>query len=454
VVSKILFGLHPPVRALWRLSVTNHGNAFAGRTRREFLAASAVGTAAFLAGNTPGVHAAGSDALKIGLIGCGGRGTGAATQALHADPNVKLVAMGDAFTDRLQASLDQLKADGEVGRKVEVQTDRQFTGFDAYKNVLASDVDVVLLATPPHFRPLHLKAAIEAGKHVFCEKPVAVDAPGVRSVMETCREAKKKNVAVVSGLCWRYHHGKRDIMKRIHDGAVGEIITLHTNYNVHGLWHKDRGPGMSDMEWQLRNWLYFTWLSGDHIVEQHIHSLDKMAWAMKDEPPVRAFGLGGRQSRTQPEFGCIFDHHAVCFEYANGVKLFSYCRQQDGTPNDVSDYVFGTLGTCDVMKHTITGRSQQATTRHGGGKPGRDDMYQNEHDELFASIRAGKPINDGEWMTKSTLMAIMGRMATYTGQLITWEKALNSTEDLSPSKYEFGALPTPEVARPGITKFS
>ncbi len=419
----------------------------AGATRRDFLAASAAGAAA-LAGLAPAVHAAGGDTLRVGLVGCGGRGTGAATQALHADPAVKLVAMGDMFADRLDASLSQLKSDGDISAKIDVKDDHRFTGFDACKQVLAGGVDVVLLATPPHFRPAHLKAAVEAGKHVFCEKPVAVDAPGVRAVFEACREAKKKNLAVVSGLCYRYQRAKRETMKRVHDGAVGDIVALHTNYNTHGLWHKKREPGMSDMEWQLRNWLYFTWLSGDHIVEQHIHSLDKMAWAMRDEPPAKAFGLGGRQSRTRPEFGHIFDHHAVCFEYKNGVKLFSYCRQQDGTANDVTDYVLGTAGTCDVMKHAIAGKNPW---RYRGPK---EDMYQNEHDELFASIRSGKPINDGEWMTQSTLLAIMGRMATYTGQVITREMALNSKEDLSPAKYELGPLPTPEVARPGVTKYA
>jgi predicted dehydrogenase len=434
--------------------VTKHFDPRPRTTRREFLTASTTGAALALAGFAPGVHAAGDDTLKIGLIGCGGRGTGAATQALHADPNLKLVAMGDAFADRIESSLANLKLDGDIAAKIDVKPDQQFTGFDAYQKVLASGVDVVLLATPPHFRPIHLKAAVEARKHVFCEKPVAVDAPGVRTVMEVCREAKKKNLAIVSGLCWRYHHGKRETMKQVHDGAIGDIVALHTNYNVHGLWHKKREEKMSDMEWQIRNWLYFTWLSGDHIVEQHIHSLDKMAWAMRDEPPVKAFGHGGRQSRTQPEFGHIFDHHAVCYEYANGAKLFSYCRQQDGTPNDVTDYIFGTAGTCDVMKHTITSRNPGvAPKRIASAKGGKDDMYQNEHDELFASIRSGTPINDGEWMTKSTLMAIMGRMATYTGQLVTWEQALHSKENLTPASYEFGPLPIPEVARPGITKF-
>jgi predicted dehydrogenase len=424
----------------------------AGATRRDFLAASAATVAgATLTALTSSVHAAGSDVLRIGLIGCGDRGTGAATQALHADPNVQLVALGDVFSDRLQKSLNTLRADEEVGPKVQVKPEHCFVGFDAYNQVLASGVDVVLLTTPPHFRPLHLKAAVEAGKHIFCEKPIAVDAPGVRSVMESSNLAKRKNLSLVSGLCYRYERAKRETMKRVHEGSVGDIIALHTSYNTGGLWHFDRKPDWSDMEWQLRNWLYFTWLSGDHIVEQHVHSLDKMAWAMQDQPPIRASGVGGRQVRTDPAFGHIFDHHAVAFEYANGVKLFSFCRQQVGCANDVSDHILGTKGTCDVMKHRITGKHPWA---HKKQRNEKDNMYQNEHNELFASIRAGKPINNGEYMSKSTLMAIMGRMATYTGQVITWEMALNSKEDLSPPQYVFGPMPMPAVARPGVTKFS
>jgi predicted dehydrogenase len=402
-------------------------------------------------GSVANVHAAGSDVIRVGLIGCGGRGTGAAPQALNADKNVKLVAMGDAFADHLQSSLARLRNDQTIASKVDVREDRCFVGFDAYKQVLASGVDVVLLASPPHFRPAHLKAAIDAGKHVFAEKPVAVDGPGVRAVLAACEEAKKKNLSLVSGLCYRYQHAKRETMRRVHDGAVGDIIALHSSYNTGPLWMKPRQAAWSDMEWQMRNWLYFTWLSGDHIVEQHVHSLDKMAWAMQDEYPVRANGMGGRQVRVQPEYGHIFDHHAVVFEYARGQKLFSYCRQQAGCTVDVSDHVLGTKGTCDVQKHVIAGPN---AWRHTRSASEQDDMYQNEHDELFASIRAGKPINNGEYMTKSTLMAIMGRMATYTGKTITWEKALNSQEDLTPSHYEFGPLPVPPVALPGITRYS
>jgi predicted dehydrogenase len=421
-------------------------------TRRSFLKTSAAATGAALTtlGLAPAVHAAGSDILKIGLIGCGSRGTGAASQALHADPNVRLVAMGDAFADRLQGSLAELKKDAEIGSKIAVADDKCFVGFDAYKQVIESGIDVALLTSPPHFRPMHLEAAVAAGKHVFAEKPVAVDAPGVRRTLAACAEAKRRNLAVVSGLCWRYHQPKRETFARVHDGAIGDLVAMQTTYNVGGLWHKNRQPGWSDMEWQLRNWLYFTWLSGDHIVEQHIHSLDKLAWAMKDEPPVKAYGVGGRQVRTGNEFGHIFDHHSVVFEYKNGVKAFSMCRQQDGCANDVSDFLMGTQGVCDVMKHTITGAHPWRLRTSRNDK----DMYQSEHDELFASIRKGEPINDGERMSKSTLMAILGRMATYTGQVITWDHAMASTEDLSPAKYEFGPLAVPPVPMPGKTKFS
>jgi predicted dehydrogenase len=421
-------------------------------SRRDFLTASAgLAGAAVLSSLTPSVHAAGSDTLKIGLIGCGGRGTGAATQALRADPNVKLVAMGDMFADRLRGSLKELTKDGELAKKIDVPDGNRHVGFDAYKRVIASGVDVVLLTTPPGFRPLHLKAAVEAGKHIFCEKPMAVDAPGVRSVLQTVREAKKKDLALVAGFCYRYEKAKREVMKRVHEGQVGDIVALQCTYHASGLWHRPREKGWDDMTWQLRNWLYFTWLSGDHIVEQACHSLDKMAWAMKDVPPLKCIGTGGRQSRTGKEFGHIFDHHSVVFEYKNGLKMFHSCRQQDNCANEVSDFVFGTKGTAALMQHRITGEKPWALRRK---KDVKDDMYQNEHDELFASIRKGKPINDGERMAQSTLMAIMGRMATYTGQEITWQGAMTSKEDLTPARYEFGPLSTPPVAQPGVTTFS
>jgi predicted dehydrogenase len=421
-------------------------------SRRDFLKTSAATVAGATLASTlslaPPVHAGGDDLLKVGLIGCGGRGCGAAEQAVNAGPNIKLTAIGDVFPDHIAAKKELLKKN--LGDKYGVADTNCFEGFNAYKGVIESGVDVVLLTTPPHFRPLHLAACVEAGKHTFVEKPVAVDAPGVRSILETVKKAKEKNLAVVSGLCWRYHHAKQETFAKIHEGAIGDIVAMQCTYNTGYLRCFKHEKSWSDMEYQLRNWLYYTWLSGDHYVEQHIHSLDKMAWAMKAEFPDKAFGVGGRQVRTGPEYGHIFDHHAIVFEYKNGVKAFSMCRQQENTDNEIKDFLFGTKGVCDVMAHSITGAHPW---RHRPVKKDEDDMYQNEHDELFASIRSGKPINDGERMAKSTMMAILGRMASYTGKVITWDQAMNSKEDLSPPKYDWIDLPEPPVPMPGITKF-
>jgi predicted dehydrogenase len=429
----------------------NDARAPQGTSRRNFLSTSAAVVAAGSLStglfSPRSVHAAGSDVIKVGLIGCGGRGTGAATQAMAADKQVKITALGDAFADRLQMSLDGLKQISP--EQVAVTPETSFVGFDAYKQVIDSGVDVVLLCTPPHFRPLQFKAAVAAGKHVFAEKPIAVDAPGVRSVLETVEEAKKKNLSVVSGLCYRYDLPKRETMKQIHDGVIGDIQAMHVSYNTGTLWNMARKPEWSDMEYQMRNWLYYTWLSGDHNVEQHVHSLDKAAWAMKDEPPVRATALSGRQVRTQPEFGHIYDHHAVVYEYASGMKLFAFCRQQAGCSVDVSDYIIGTKGTADIMKHQIAGETDW---RYPRGAPA-PNMYQQEHDELFASIRSGQAINNGEYMCRSSMMAILGRMAGYTGQTISWDQAMASKEDLTPAAYEWGTLATPVVATPGVTTF-
>jgi predicted dehydrogenase len=416
--------------------------------RRTFLKTSAAAAAVTFAS---GVHADGNDTIKIGLIGCGGRGTGAAAQALRADPNVKLTAIGDAFRDRLEGALGQLRRDNAVAQKIDVG-ERQFVGLDAYQRVINSGVDVVLLCTPPGFRPQHLRAAIDANKHVFAEKPCAVDGPGVRAVLAACEDARRKRLAVVSGLCWRYHNGMRETFKRVHDGLAGDIVAMQCNYLTGTLWHRARTEGMGDTEWQIRNWLYFTWLSGDFNVEQHVHSLDKMAWAMKDVYPARCYGLGGRQVRTGPEFGHIYDHMSVVYEWENGVKAFSLCRQQAGVYNEVKDYVVGNRGKVDVMRYDITGAN---TWRFPAAEARRADMYQQEHNELFASIRRGEPINNGEYMAKSSLMGIMGRTACYTGQQITWDQALNSTENLVPTNLRMdGPMAVPEVARPGITRVS
>ena len=417
-------------------------------TRRDFLKTSSAGIAgaALASAIATRAYAAGDDVIRVGLIGCGGRGSGAASQALNADKNVKLVAMGDAFSDRLEESLTNLKK-SSAGDKVAVDADKKFVGFDAYKQVIDCGVDVVILAGPPGFRPAHIKYAVEKGKHVFAEKPVAVDGPGVRSVLATCEEAKKKNLSIVSGLCWRYHNPKRETIARCADGAIGDILAMQCTYNTGKLKHYPRQPGWSDMEWQVRNWTYFAWGSGDMIVEQHIHSIDKAAWVMRDTYPVKATGTGGRQVRTGPEFGHIYDHFNTVYEFANGAKCFSACRQIMGCENDVSDHFFGTKGKCDVFKHQITGEKAWKYTGQ------ENNMYQTEHDELFASIRSGKAINNGEYMTKSSLMAIMGRMSAYTGKTITWDMALNSKEDLMPEKLEWSSLPVPPIATPGVTKF-
>ena len=425
-----------------------------GTSRREFLkhgAAAAAAGAAVNLGLNSGLYAAGSDTLRVGLVGCGGRGTGAAVQALSADPNTKLVAMGDAFADFLEASLSNLK-NSPVADRVEVDADHKFAGFDAHRHVTDA-CDVVLLCAPPGFRPEHLRYAVDKGKHVFCEKPVAVDAPGCRLVFETSKKAEEKGLALVSGLCWRYDQAMREVFGRIHGGEAGEITAMQCSYQSQGVWEPrvTREQVDSDMEYQVRNWYYYTWLSGDFNVEQHIHSIDKMLWAMQDVPPVKCTGSGGRIQRTDPKYGNIYDHFDVVYEFPNGVKAFARCRHFRGCDVDVSDYVFGSKATVQMLpRQRITDREGNTLWAfRGRGK----NMYQQEHDELFASIRAGKPINSGDYMTKSTLMTIMGRMTAYTGKDITWEQALNSKEDLTPPHLEWGPLDVRSVAIPGVTPF-
>jgi len=419
-------------------------------TRRDFIKAAALtGVMAAI----PSVHAAGGDVLRVGLVGCGGRGTGAATQALAADPNVSLVAMADAFEDRLIESLSVLKDDEKAALRVNVVPDRRFVGFDAYQTLIESGVDVVLLCTPPHFRPQHLRAAVQAGKHVFAEKPVAVDAPGVRSVLESCALAKTKGLSVVSGLCLRYDEGFRETVRRIHDGALGEVLTLFANDYRGGRWAKPRQSNWSEMTYQMRNWYNFTWLSGDFNVEQHVHYLDVCAWIMKDQYPSRAVGMGGRQALTGPEYGQIYDHFSVIYEYEGGARLVSDCRQQPGCKNDISLQALGTRGRA----HLSEGRKALRIQADGGKwtyDGPKNEMYQAEHNALFAGIRSGKPLNNGEYMARSTLLAVMGRMAAYTGQEVTWEMAMNSKETLSPARYDWDAPPpASRIAIPGQTPF-
>jgi predicted dehydrogenase len=399
--------------------------------------------------NTRMVHAAGSDVIKYALIGCGGRGMSAAMDAAKAGDNVQLVAIADIFKDRVDYAKGALKQ--QLGPKFNVPDENCFHDFDAYKQIMATNCDLVLLCTTPHFRPLHLRAAIEAGKHVFCEKPVAVDAPGVKHVLESTRMAEEKKLNLVSGLCWRYDYGVRETMKRIKDGAIGDIVSIQENYLTGTLWHRGKRPEWSEMEYQIRNWLYFTWLSGDHNTEQHIHSLDKALWLMNDEPPVSCYGTGGRQVRTGDEWGHIYDHFAVVYEWANGVKCHAYTRQQADCWNETDDYVYGTKGRARILQFTVEG---QEKWKYSGPQP---SMYLVEHQELNRAITEGRVINNGKYMSYSTMMAIIGRMACYTGQRLTWDQAMNSQESLTPAKYEWGKVELPPgalaVAMPGKTKF-
>jgi predicted dehydrogenase len=313
--------------------------------------------------------------------------------------------------------------------------------------VIDCGVDVVLLATPPHFRPEHLRYAVEAGKHVFVEKPVAVDAPGVRHVEESCRMAAAKGLSIVSGLCWRYDLGVRATMQQIlEEKSIGDVIAIESSYNAGTLWHRGDNPDWSRMEYQIRNWLYYTWLSGDHIAEQAIHSLDKTAWLLGDIQPTRAMGMGGRQQRTGDKWGHIYDHHTVFFEYPNGVRVYFTCRQMDNTTPHVDERVLGTNGQADVLGNKTYDKAGKRTWGYRGPKP---SMYRVEHQEFFQSIRSGDLINNGAYMCNSTMLAIMGRMCTYTGKTLSWDECYNSNVRLGPTEYAWTDVPEPEVAIPG-----
>ncbi len=409
--------------------------------RRQFVKTTGGALAALAAPRF--VHAAGQDTLRVGLVGCGGRGTGAALNCVQSSPGVVIHAMGDLFPDRVRSSHEKLSGGG-IGDAFQVTEERLFTGFDAYQGVLASGVDVVILATPPHFRPAHLRAAVEAGVHVFTEKPVAVDGAGVRSVLETARMAQEQGLAIVAGTQRRYQEPYREALKRVHDGAIGELVGAQCYWNQGGLWMHPREEGWSDMEWQLRNWLYFTWLSGDHIVEQHVHNLDVLNWAFRAHPE-RCWATGGREVRTDPAYGNVFDHFAVEYEYPGGVRAHSFCRQIDGCASRVAEHLVGTGGTCDPGGW-IRGESNWRWT--GDFR----NPYEQEHAELIESIRAGEPRNDGVQVAEATLTAILGRMSAYTGKEVTWEQALESKLDLRPPAYELGDLPVRPVAVPGTTE--
>jgi predicted dehydrogenase len=422
-------------------------------SRRDFLKTSTAAAVASGFARVPGAWAGGSDTIRVGVIGCGGRGTGAAANILGGVPGVKLVAMGDAFKDRLEGSQAQLLKDPKLAPMIDVPAERAFVGLDAFEKVLATDADYIILASPPGFRPEHLKAAVAAGKNIFTEKPVAVDGPGIRSVLESYEQAKAKSLAIVAGTQRRHGKGYVETMKRIHDGAIGDVQAARCYWNQGGLWNKARQPEWSDLEWQMRNWLYFTWLSGDHIVEQHVHNLDVVNWAMNAHP-VKALGIGGRQVRTGPEWGHIFDHFTVDYEYPSGAHMLSMCRQMPGTEGRVAEDLQGTLGGCatsqDAKRYVISGKNAWRLEPDQVGL----DPYVQEHIDLVASIRKGEPLNELKTVAESTLTAIMGRMSAYTGQSVTWEQALNSQQSLVPpsGQLAWGPMPVPPVPEPGKTE--
>jgi myo-inositol 2-dehydrogenase/D-chiro-inositol 1-dehydrogenase len=380
------------------------------------------------------VRPRGDEELRIGLVGCGGRGAGAAVQALSTEGPVRLVAMADAFSDRLEGALSQIRQ--SLPDRVDVPEERRFVGFDAYRELCALELDLVILATPPGFRPMHFAHAVERGLHVFMEKPVAVDGPGVRQVLAAAAEAKRRGLNVGVGL--QRHHDARylETVDRIHQGAIGEVVLLRSYWNSAGVWTRPREAGQGEMEYQMRNWYYFNWLCGDHIVEQHIHNLDVANWVMNDYP-VEAQGQGGRQVRTDTDHGEIYDHHMVEFTYASGAKLLSQCRHIPGTWSSVSEHVHGTRGTANVGAGRIDGPGGWSW-RWRGDVP---NPYQVEHDRLFAAIREGRPHHEAENGAMATMTAILGRMATYSGQVIKMQDALASELALVPSAYSFEGTP-------------
>ena len=401
------------------------------------------------------------DTIKIALVGCGGRGTGAAMQALLTKENVKLVAMADAFKDRLDKAYASLTAedneDGNVKAKVNVPESNRFVGFDAYVKAIPL-ADVVILATPPGFRPIHFAEAVKLGKHVFMEKPVATDPAGVKKVLETAQIAKQKKLNVVVGLQRHYQNSYRELYKRVQDGMIGEITSGQVWWNNDGVWVIPREAGQTEMEYQMRNWYYFNWLCGDHINEQHIHNIDVMNW-FKGAYPVKAQGMGGRQVRTGKEYGEIYDHHYVEFQYADGSIMNSQCRHIKGTYARVDEQLVGTKGT---MFAGVANLVHKGKVLYQYDRSKENNPYQSEHDELFAAIAKGQyKFADAENGAKSTMTAILGRMATYSGQMIDFDKALNSGLNIMPTTYAFDANPPvmPDangfyaIATPGVTKY-
>ncbi|HIF49130.1 MAG TPA: Gfo/Idh/MocA family oxidoreductase [Cytophagales bacterium] len=431
-------------------------------TRRTFCKQTAAATTGILASTLPldaMSNVYDNKKLKLALIGCGGRGSGAAVQALTADDKVELYAMADAFRDRIDSSLNGIKEHFDESKNIDVKEKNMFTGFDAYKKAIDL-CDVVILTTPPGFRPLHFEYAINNDKHVFMEKPLATDAPGIRRVLEVAKIAKDKKLNVVVGLQRHYQDKYITLYNKVVNGDIGKIVSGQVYWNDGGVWVKKRTPSQSELEYQMRNWYYFTWLCGDHILEQHIHNIDVANWFIGDYP-ISAQGMGGREVRNGIDHGQIFDHHFVEFTYASGAVISSQCRHQTGTASRVDEVFQGSNGSVVTGKGEMTDLDGNIKYKYPNKWNEDPNPYQVEHDKLFQSIRNNEVINDVEYGAKSTMTAIMGRMATYTGKKITWDQAINSKEMLVPNNLTWNSTPPtlPDgngkylVAIPGKTKF-
>lgn len=408
-------------------------------TRRHFLKSSATAAAATtLAGLEISrfAHAASSDVLKVGLIGCGGRNTGAGAQALRADPGARLVAMGDIFLERIhnarRAITAELARDGKADQ-VQVKDDHCFTGFDSYRHVIAAS-DVVLIANAAKFHPFHAHAALAAGRHVFVEKPHGIDPYGIRQLQQAENLAWEKQLCLVSGLQSRYHTGYAETVQRIHDGEIGEVIALEENFLRAPYGITERKPGLTELEWQCSTQYHFTWLSGDDVPQSLVHNLDRSRWVLHEGVPLKCHGLGGRSSMTGPQYGNVFDHHSVIYEMEGGVRIYAFCRTTTGCYDEASSLVLGSKGKASLLNCRIWGEKNWRWQGHC-------DPYQREHDLLFAAIRSGRPINNGDYMVRSTLTTIMGQISCYTGQQITWEE-INASD--------FAYPPRPEECRDGM----
>ncbi len=403
--------------------------------RRTFVKSIAAGALAGGLSLARSAHAAGSDVIRIALVGCGGRGTGAAMNALEAARNVKLVALADAFPHALESSLRSLQS--SCPDRVDAPPERRFSGLDAYQKAIDCGIDLVLLCTPPGFRPSHFEAAVKAGKQVFMEKPVCVDGPGYRRILAANEEAKRKSLTVAVGHHLRHEVKHKEIIRRIHQGAIGEVQFQRIYFNAGGVWVRRRQPGQTEMQFQVSNWYYFTWLSGDHIVEQHVHDIDVANWIKKDRHPVRANGMGGRQVRIGPEYGEIFDHHSVEFEYPDGSRAFSVCRHMPNTWGAFFEAAHGPLGRAEIEGHGrsvlyVNGQSPQRWERGPDG-------HQLEMNDLFAALAAGQPYNEAAYSAASSLTAVLGRMASYSGKVVSWDEAAQSELDLGPKQLAWDA---------------